>query len=57
MQFALYGKLQSYSSRSCSARKTVGCKHLSENNPDADLTIYSVSKYLSVDMASCDSQK
>ncbi len=28
-----------------------------KNNPDADLTIYAVSKYLCVDMASCDIQK
>ena len=28
-----------------------------KNNPDADLTIYIVSKYLCVDMTICDSQK
>ncbi len=56
-----YGKPQSYSSRSHSARKTVGCKHLPKNNPkvdfNVDFTIYIVSKYLCVDMASCDIQK
>ncbi len=49
----IYGKPQSYSSQSCSTRKTVGRK----NNPDVDLTICVVPKYLSVDMASCDIQK
>jgi hypothetical protein len=29
----------------------------SQNNPDADFTIYVVWKYLCVDMASCDIQK
>jgi hypothetical protein len=28
-----------------------------KNNPDVDFTIYVVSKYLCVDMASCDIQK
>ncbi len=28
-----------------------------KNNPDVDFTIYAVSKYLCVDMASCDIQK
>jgi hypothetical protein len=28
-----------------------------KNNPDVDLTIYVVSKYLCVDMATCDIQK
>ncbi len=38
-------------SQSCSNRKTVGSKHLSENNLDVDCTVYIVSKYLCVDMA------
>jgi hypothetical protein len=52
-----YGKLQCYSSQSCSARKTIGSKHLSKNTLNVDCTVYIVSKYLHVDMASCDSQK
>jgi hypothetical protein len=29
--YLIYGKLQCYSSQSCSTRKTIGSKHLSEN--------------------------
>ncbi len=53
--FNNYGKLQCYSSQSCSARKTVGSKCLSENTLDANCTVYIVSRYLCVDMVSCDS--
>jgi hypothetical protein len=37
--------------------KPLDTNTLSQINPDADFTIYVVSKYLCVDMASCDIQK
>ncbi len=37
--------------------KPLDTNTFSQNNPDADFTIYVVSKYLCVDMASCDIQK
>ncbi len=37
--------------------KLLDVKTLPKNNPDVDFTIYVVSKYLSVDMASFDFQK
>jgi len=37
--------------------KLLDVKTLPKNNPDVDFTIYVVSKYLCVDMASCDIQK
>ncbi len=54
---ASYGELQCYSSQRCRARIIAGDKNLFENNLDADLTIYTVSKYLCVDMTICDSYK
>jgi len=37
--------------------KPLDTNTFSKNNPGADFTIYVVSKYLSVHMASCDIQK
>ena len=37
--------------------KPLDVNTFAENNPDVDFTIYVVSKYLCVDMASCDIQK
>ena len=37
--------------------KPLDTNTFSQNNPDADFTIYVVLKYLCVDMASCDIQK
>jgi hypothetical protein len=37
--------------------KSLDVNTFPKNNPDVDFTIYVVSKYLCVDMASCDIQK
>jgi hypothetical protein len=37
--------------------KTLDVNTFPKNNPNVDCTIYVVSKYLCVDMASCDIQK
>jgi hypothetical protein len=53
----LYGEVQCYSSKRCSARIIAGDKHLSKNILDADKSVYHVSKYLCVDLAICDIPK
>jgi hypothetical protein len=55
--FILYGRIQCYSSQRCGTRIIAGNKHLFKNILNADFTIYTVSKYLCVDMAIYDSQK
>jgi hypothetical protein len=52
-----YGELQCYLSQRCSTRIIARNKHLSKNTLNANMTIYTVSKYLCVDMAICNSQK
>ncbi len=52
-----YGGVQCYSSQRCSTRIIAGNKHLSKNILDADFAIYTVSKYLCVDMAIRNIQK
>jgi len=55
--FCTYGKLQSYSCQSCSARKTVGRKHLFLNAL-IPIVLFTLSQNnVCLDMASCDIQK
>ncbi len=53
----LYGEVQCYSSKICSARIIAGDKLLSKNILIADKSVYRVSKYLCVDLAICDIPK